>query len=169
MKPRYWRLVLLLLVGMLSFCLVALGWQKYQTSEIIIEWSTASELNTVGYNIYRSLAEDQVGEKINAMPIPVKSDLLSGNEYSYSDQQVQVGTQYYYWLEDIARDGKTTRNGPIEVEAKRDPMGLLLILLGLAAFLSIAFVFRFHKNTGDGKLDHLPATNNPSGNAGSGL
>ncbi len=119
--------------------MVLYGWRAYQTPEIIIEWSTASELDTVGYNLYRSQAEDQTGEKVNQNLIPAGGDPLSGSDYSFVDKQVNAGQRYYYWLEDVGPTGNTNRHGPIQVEAKREWGGLLAVALGVVMLGSVVY------------------------------
>lgn len=140
MKLRFLDILFIILMSLISACLLFVGWQNYQTIEIVVEWSSASELNTVGYNLYRSLEEGQIGEKITPVLIPVGGDLLSGNEYSYTDQQVEAGKRYFYWLEDIDRQGIASKNGPIEIEAKRNMGGLLSVVLGVAVFILLIWV-----------------------------
>lgn len=113
------------------------GWRDYTRGEVVIEWTTASELSTAGFNLYRSDLADGIYIKINTEFIPASPDPLTGGKYSYIDDQVKAGVIYYYELEDVEFDGSTSRYGPIEVEAKRG--GILDLLL--AMFLLILGVF----------------------------
>ncbi len=107
---------------------------------IVVEWSTASELNTVGFNLYRS--EEQKGEtqavndqlmRVNAQLIPSSSDALMGGDYSYRDISVKAGHTYYYWLEDVDANGTTDRNGPVQVKAEIGGIPEMAAALLLAA------------------------------------
>ena len=120
------------------------GWFAYQSPEIVIEWETASELDTVGYNLFRSQAQEDPGAKINPDLIPASVDPLSGKEYSYLDTQVEADQVYYYWLEDVNQLGSTNRHGPIVVEAKRDVGALLQTIMGggICAVLLLGWLWK---------------------------
>jgi len=81
---------------------------------ILIHWTTATEANNAGFNIYRSQQENGDYVKINGTMIPGQGDAATGHSYSYTDRPDQAGT-YYYKLEDIAINGQTTFHGPIQV------------------------------------------------------
>lgn len=108
---------------------------------VIVEWSTASELDTVGFNIYRSENPQGDFQLINDKLIPSSSDALAGGNYSYRDTTVKAGRTYYYMLEDVTAAGATDRNGPIEVKAEVGgipEMGVtavFLIIAGVSLYL----------------------------------
>ena len=80
---------------------------------VIVEWSTESEIDNAGFNLYRSASE--VGEyiKINASLIPAQSSPTQGASYEYIDKGVKNRRTYYYKLEDIDLNGTSTFHGPI--------------------------------------------------------
>jgi len=108
---------------------------------VVVEWTTANEVNTAGFNLYRSDSPDGPFVQINASLIPASADPLTGGQYAYEDTAVQAGQTYYYLLEDVEYSGQTTRHGPIESTAPglAPPLALGLAL-GLAA-LAAAAVF----------------------------
>jgi hypothetical protein len=114
--------------------LILAGYVGYSSrqSRVVIEWSTASELETVGFNVYRSESPDGVGEKINEQLIPAASDPLSGGDYQFVDTTARPGQAYYYWLEDVGASGKVGRNGPIETNSAAG-MGIEWLLLAVLA------------------------------------
>ena len=81
---------------------------------VIIRWSTASEPENAGFNLYRSINENANYEKINPTIIPAKGTATSGAEYSFSDNPPQRGT-YYYKLQDIDLQGRSNYHGPISI------------------------------------------------------
>ena len=83
-----------------------------------ITWSTASEVNTAGFNLYRSESPDGPWVKINNQLIPPAADPVSGGNYEYRDETAEPGKTYYYQLEEVELSGATTRFDPIEVGAK---------------------------------------------------
>lgn len=114
------------------------------TATVFVEWTTASELDTAGFNLYRSDAPDGVYTQVNRTLIPSSPDPLTGGSYSFTDYAVQPGQTYYYELEDVELDGNTSRHGPIEVKAQSGglaEMMLAIILLGIA--LAGFFITRF--------------------------
>lgn len=109
--------VLLVLLTLLALVLVVLVWNDTQQVNVVIEWSTASELDTVGFNLYRSESLDGGLEKINDQLIPATSDAFMGGSYQFTDATTRPGRTYYYWLEDVDASGIINRNGPIEAQA----------------------------------------------------
>ncbi|UCF05202.1 MAG: S8 family peptidase [bacterium] len=81
--------------------------------QAIVEWTTASEIGTAGFNIHRSTDEDGEYERINKEPIPAEGNELEGASYSYTDRAVTNGVTYYYRLEDIDLNGRSTFHGPV--------------------------------------------------------
>lgn len=76
---------------------------------IVIRWSTETEVNTAGFNLYRALGEDGPWEKINERLIPGAPDPLRGGTYVFTDTEVIAGQAYWYELEEVETSGKTTR------------------------------------------------------------
>ncbi len=102
---------------------------------VVVEWTTANEVNTAGFNLYRSDNPDGPYVRINSHLIPASSDPLAGGQYQYQDAAVQPGRTYYYQLEDVEHSGATTRHGPIRVTASGANATLTL---GLAAGAALA-------------------------------
>lgn len=89
---------------------------------IRIDWETASELDNVGFNLYRSESPDGPHVQINASLIPSQAPGSPvGAAYSLLDQKVKPGTTYYYWLEDINTQGFATLHGPVSAATKVQP------------------------------------------------
>jgi len=108
---------------------------------VIVDWSTESEVNLAGFNLYRS--DDPQGPylKVNDALIPASRDPVTGGSYAYADTTVAAALTYYYKLEDVELDGSSTMHGPIEAvaqadaEARRFPVGGPEVLFGLLAGL----------------------------------
>jgi hypothetical protein len=102
---------------------------------VIVEWATASELDTAGFNLYRSDNPAGPFTRINDHLIPASPDPLIGGSYVYTDTEVVAGHTYHYQLEDVEAGGTTTRHGPIVVKAEgpgRTHMLIAVALLGAA-------------------------------------
>jgi hypothetical protein len=84
---------------------------------ITLNWTTASEVNTAGFNLYRSESADGPYVRINAQLIPASVDSLVGGKYEYQDSSVSPGRTYYYQLEDVEYDGTSVRHSPVAVTA----------------------------------------------------
>ncbi len=90
---------------------------------ILIRWSTETEVNTAGFNVFRSLSEDGPWDKINPRLIPGSPDPLRGGSYVFTDTQVIAGVTYWYELEEIELSGQATRLERTTATAQRE--GLL--------------------------------------------
>jgi hypothetical protein len=90
--------------------LVILALQFIVPPKIEIEWETETEIETAGFNIYRSDTADGEFVRINDQIIPSQSDAVSGATYIFEDKDVERGKTYYYRLDDIEYDNTTTQH-----------------------------------------------------------
>lgn len=112
---------------LIAFILGLLAWPSFQHATIIVQWTTASELDTAGFNVYRSNTPDGEFVRVNENLIPASPDPLTGGSYEFKDQNVIPGRTYYYVLEDIDNNGATNRSQDV-VEVKAERGGQLLVL-----------------------------------------
>ncbi len=82
--------------------------------QVTILWTTASEIDNVGFNIYRSTEKNGSYTKINAELIPAQGSPSSSFTYQFVDRRVKNATTYWYKLEDIDRNGTATVHGPVK-------------------------------------------------------
>ena len=82
---------------------------------VTLKWKTESELNNLGFNIYRSLVDKNDYKKLNATLIPGAGNSSTAHDYSFADRDVENGVTYFYKLESIDFDGSSRFHGPIEV------------------------------------------------------
>jgi hypothetical protein len=80
-----------------------------QSASIQIQWDTATELQTAGFNLYRSPTTDGEFVRINDKMVPSQGDGLTGAAYTYRDDSVTAGETYYYLLEEVELDSSTNR------------------------------------------------------------
>jgi hypothetical protein len=85
-----------------------------ESRKIILRWTTETEVDNAGFNIYRAASEDGTYTKINASLIPVQGSPTQGASYEFTDADVKNRKMYYYKLEDIDLNGKTTMHGPVK-------------------------------------------------------
>jgi|WetSurMetagenome_2_1015567.scaffolds.fasta_scaffold98258_1 hypothetical protein len=103
------------------------------TAPVRVEWSTETEMNTAGFNLYRGdSAEGPFDVKVNEQLIPPATDPLTGGKYQYVDKAARAGVMYYYRLEEVERNGGTNDFGPISVRAGGLEWWHVLVLVGLA-------------------------------------
>ena len=84
-----------------------------QNHKIILEWSTESEIDNAGFNLYRSETENGEYIKINNGLIPAQGSPTQGASYEFIDKNVKNRKIYYYKLEDIDMNGVSTFHGPV--------------------------------------------------------
>lgn len=80
---------------------------------IELAWETASELNNLGFHVYRSNLESGTYERITTSAIPGLGSSPVGASYTYRDTGLDNGVTYSYKLEDIETTGTTELHGPV--------------------------------------------------------
>ncbi|MGH9390557.1 MAG: C25 family peptidase propeptide domain-containing protein, partial [Vicinamibacteria bacterium] len=85
-----------------------------------LRWETASELQNLGFHLYRSRSETGPYERITLSPIPGLGSSPQGASYRYVDSSLVTGVTYFYELEDIDTTGKTKRHGPVSAVPRED-------------------------------------------------
>lgn len=73
---------------------------------IILKWKTQSEVNVLGFNLYRALLDSTDFRKINKSIILSHRNSTHINEYSYIDMGIPIVSNYYYRIEIVELDGK---------------------------------------------------------------
>lgn len=138
----------------LAVTLNAFDAAQQQDGTTLVNWQTASELDTVGFNVWRSADVSAPTERLNAALIPaLASGTPQGASYEFSDATAN-GTAYYYWLEDIDVNGQSTLHGPVLAQpqvptavtltdVRTSPSGHgLLLALGVASVAAVAGLLR---------------------------
>ncbi len=80
---------------------------------VLITWVTESEIDNMGFNIYRSQSKEGPFTRINGGLIDGAGTRTGTLEYTFLDTRVADRTLYYYQLEDIDVQGNRTRHGPV--------------------------------------------------------
>jgi hypothetical protein len=94
-----------------------------------LAWETGSEIDSLGFNLYRATSIDGERTKINDELILSKAPGSPfGAEYTYTDAAVRRrwswdrvrgfvwGRTYYYWLEDVDIHGNSELTDPVVAE-----------------------------------------------------
>ena len=76
-----------------------------ETGQVVITWSTQSELNNAGFFIKRSNQKDGEFKVINAAMIAGAGTTSEKQFYTYTDTTAQPNVVYYYQIEDVSLDG----------------------------------------------------------------
>jgi hypothetical protein len=81
--------------------------------KITVSWTTSSEIDSAGFNIYRSTEENGYFLKINTQLIPATGSPSAGAAYEFVDSAVKNRQIYWYKLEEVELSGKITVHGPV--------------------------------------------------------
>jgi hypothetical protein len=100
------------------------------SSRIDLVWETATEVDNLGFYVYRSVkpeldkrqgaSQPPTLERLNDSLIPsqVSPGSPVGATYTWSDRTAEAGISYYYWLEDVDIQGQTTLHGPVPAQGQ---------------------------------------------------
>ena len=72
---------------------------------VILKWTTESELDNAGFNIYRSPTKDGEFKVVNPTMIQGAGTTGERNEYTWTDTTAKPNTVYYYRIEDVSHAG----------------------------------------------------------------
>jgi parallel beta-helix repeat protein len=78
-----------------------------------LSWRTGSELDNLGFHLYRSVAASGPYLRITGAVIPGLGSSPSGATYRYRDEGLENGVEYFYKLEDLETTGRSELHGPV--------------------------------------------------------
>lgn len=81
---------------------------------VTIEWVTATEIDTAGFLVYKSLTAGGPEVKVVESLIAAEGSGTSGASYAITDAP-GYGT-FYYWLKDVDYSGQSSLYGPVVVK-----------------------------------------------------
>lgn len=79
-----------------------------------VAWETTSEINNVGFNLYRGLTPEQPEQWLAFVPSQAPGS-SQGAAYTWFDTDVAPGQTLWYWLSDESVTGVSTMHGPVSV------------------------------------------------------
>ena len=79
-----------------------------------IRWSTASEQNNFGFDVYRSDSRDGPFRRLTKTPVEGGLDSDAPRQYKFVDDTIETGKTYYYYVESISLDNKRERFTPVQ-------------------------------------------------------
>ena len=136
MKLPSRRITLLLAVSLLLVALVSLLASALTPAAVTVAWSTASELNTAGFNVLRGDNPNGPFARLNSQVIPASPDPLVGGSYVFTDTTVTPGQTYYYQLEEVEFGGNTSPQGTVVATAPSN-VATIVIVAGMAVTVII--------------------------------
>jgi len=82
-----------------------------------VKWKTGTEVNVVGFNIYRSAKQDGEYKILNAELLAAKSaGEVTGNKYTFKDKKVKGSKTYFYKIEVVKSDGSSEWSEPLKTK-----------------------------------------------------
>ncbi len=89
-----------------------------------LTWVSQSETNLLGYRVYRCETSNQE-EALNVTPVMIPAtNTTTTQSYNYTDEEVERGVSYYYWLESIDME-QSNFHGPVNVTTSADTPAIL--------------------------------------------
>ena len=85
-------------------------------------WTTASESDTFGYDVYRGDSEDGKFVRISKKPILGHGTTSETNKYEFVDDTIDPCKDYWYYVEEITTAGERVKfTSVFKAKAKRQP------------------------------------------------
>ena len=82
-------------------------------SAVSLTWQTGSELDNLGFHVYRASSANGPWSRLTASLIPGLGSSAVGRAYSFRDGGLRNGVRYFYRLDDVDASSKTTSHGPV--------------------------------------------------------
>ena len=86
-----------------------------------LRWTTASEVDNFGFDVYRATSKDGPYKLQTPSPIPGTGTSDVPTKYAYVDDTIKPGQAYFYYVESISMDGTRKRFTPIIRAAAKRP------------------------------------------------
>jgi len=88
-----------------------------------IKWSTASEVDNFGYDIYRGESPEGPFLRLTEEPIEGAGTSDEVSRYEFVDQTIAPEKTYYYYIESISMAGVRERFTPVAKKKPKIPPG----------------------------------------------
>ncbi len=83
-----------------------------------VTWRTATETDNAGFHLWRSHLKDGNYTRLTEKIIPAEGTPFEGARYRFEDLTTRHEKIYFYKLEDMDFEGKSTFHGPVRVRVK---------------------------------------------------
>lgn len=121
--------------------LVQILWLLGTPPVLTIQWTTSTEQNTAGFQLYRSLTPD--GDFLLLTPdiIPSQGSSVTGHTYKYTDHTIEANRSYHYLLEEVEFNGNRTQHTDDIFSGQATTFSnWQLLLIGLTLLVGFAFL-----------------------------
>jgi len=103
----------------LPVCMTSFFASLDERGGVLLKWITQTEVNSAGFYVWRSENEETGYVRITTLLIPSHGNSASPQEYTFTDLYVEEGKTYWYRIEEVSLDGKSTFFGPVSVSTLR--------------------------------------------------
>jgi len=95
---------------------------QFMDGSTFLNWTTQSESNNLGWNIYRSDNSDlEYAMQLNYNLIPGAGTCTEPTYYTFEDEtELITESTYWYWLESVSGNGETEIFGPVTLTVPVD-------------------------------------------------
>jgi hypothetical protein len=91
-----------------------------------IKWSTASEVENFGYDVFRGDKEEGPFTKLNPRIIAGAGTVDEPRYYQYVDETIEAGKEYWYYVESVSLAGIREKFTPVFKSKAKDAEGKVL-------------------------------------------
>ena len=70
-----------------------------------VRWTTASEMDNFGFDVYRSSTKDGKYKRMTKKPIAGAGTIDTPTKYIWVDETIDPTQEYWYYVESISMDG----------------------------------------------------------------
>ena len=88
---------------------------------VVIEWTTQTETENLGFLVFRSTSPTGVKERMNPDMILGALNSETHNDYKWEQPIEEEGVILYYWIADVATDGTMRYYGPKRIQTLGAP------------------------------------------------
>jgi len=87
-----------------------------------VRWTTASEVDSFGFDVFRGESAEGPFLRLNAKPIAGAGTSDESHSYAWVDETIDPAKDYYYYVESISIDGLREKFTPVQrARAKLPP------------------------------------------------
>ena len=104
--------------------------ERLDSGDVVIRWSTESELNNAGFNILRSDTRDGQFTQINTSLIAGQGTTSEKTNYEWKDATAKPNVVYYYQIQDVSLDGQVQTLRQSRLKGYLTPAGKLTTTWG---------------------------------------
>jgi hypothetical protein len=98
-------------------------------NSVTVAWETITEIDNLGFNVWRSAQPDAGYQRVNSTLIPSRVIGSGGASYAFVDHGVPAGT-WYYKLETISSTGQPNEwHGPVSIQIGKNRLWQIRLLI----------------------------------------